>query len=111
MKVGLLFIIKFEGVDMIINLIPLRTDEELTVFVEGDTITLNGVELDFGPLPEGATLPQRAVTNDWFAGPVSRINGEINVTIRLPHGPNPSPAVCHPEPIVVTEDGEVSLPV
>lgn len=95
---------------MKITLSPVRLDAYLAASRAGDVLTLNGKEFDFGPLPEGATLAADAVDSEWFAGPVSRINGELHLTLRLPHGPNPSPAVAFPEPITVTQDGPLELP-
>ncbi|HCJ29401.1 MAG TPA: hypothetical protein DHV63_08920 [Pseudomonas sp.] len=76
----------------------------------GDVLTLNGQPFDFTQLPEGGTLPSAAIDSDWIVGYVSRVNGELHLTLRLPHGPNPSRAVAFPEPIHVTEDGPIPLP-
>lgn len=95
---------------MLITLSPVRIDETLTATRAGDVLTLNGEAFDFGPLPEGATLPAEAITSDWIIGPVSRIDGELHLTLRLPHGPNPSQAVAFPKPLVVMVDGEIDLP-
>ncbi|MDH1236571.1 hypothetical protein [Stutzerimonas stutzeri] len=95
---------------MHITLSPVRLDETLTATRSGDVLTLNGQTFDFGPLPEGATLPAEAIDSEWIVGPVSRIDGELHLTLRLPHGPNPSQAVAFPEPIHVTEDGAIPLP-
>ena len=95
---------------MKIILSPVRMDETLEASVAGDVITLNGQDFDFTQLPEGATLPADAINSEHFVGPVERINGELHLTLRLPHGPNPSQAVAFPEPIHVTEDGPVALP-
>lgn len=95
---------------MHIKLSPVRLDETLSASRLGDVLILNGQVFDFGPLPEGATLPAEAIDSDWIVGPVSRIDGELHLTLRLPHGPNPSQAVAFPEPIIVTEDGPLELP-
>lgn len=95
---------------MQITLSPVRLDETLTASLTGDTLTLNGETFDFSALPEGGTLPAEAIVSDWIVGPVSRVNGELHLTLRLPHGPNPSRAVAFPEPIKVTEDGPIALP-
>lgn len=95
---------------MHITLSPVRMDETLNVSRISDVLTLNDIEFDFGPLPEGATLPAEAIDSDWIVGPVSRIDGDLHLTLRLPHGPNPSQAVAFPEPIHVTEDGPIALP-
>lgn len=95
---------------MYITLSLVRADESLIVSREGDTLRLNGETFDFSQLPEGATLPEGAIVSDWIAGPVSRINGELHLTLRLPHGPNPSRAVAFPDSIHITEDGPIPLP-
>jgi hypothetical protein len=96
---------------MQINLSPVRSSTALTVSTVGDVLTINGEAFDFSQLPEGATLPAGAIDSDYFAGPIERINGELHLTLRLPHGPNPSQAVAFPQPITVTQDGPVELPV
>lgn len=95
---------------MHITFSPVRLDETLTASLTGDTLTLNGVAFDFGPLPEGATLPAEAIDSEWIVGPVSRTDGDLHLTLRLPHGPNPSQAVAFPRPLVVMVDGEIDLP-
>lgn len=95
---------------MHITLSPVRMDETLAASRAGDVLTLNGEAFDFAQLPEGGTLPAEAIASDWIVGPVSRIDGDLHLTLRLPHGPNPSQAVAFPEPIHVTEDGPIALP-
>lgn len=95
---------------MIIKLIPVRMDETLAVSRSGDVLTVNGETFDFSQLPEGAALPHQSIASDHFAGPVERISGEVHLTLRLPHGANPSREVAFPQPITVTADGPVMLP-
>ena len=95
---------------MLIKLSPVRMDETLTASITGEVLTLNGGTFDFSQLPEGGTLPAEAIDSPWIIGPVSRINGDLHLTLRLPHGPDPSRAVAFPQPIHVTEDGPVLLP-
>lgn len=101
---------------MYISFSPIRSDAALTLSQDGNVLTVNGVDLDFGPLPEGAVLPREAVNCDWLASEVTRIDGVIHLTLLLPHGPIPWPAppesrvVTHPEPILVTADGPILLP-
>lgn len=80
------------------------------ILVNADIISIDDKVFDFTKLPEGATLPADAIDSEHFVGPVERINGELHLTLRLPHGPNPSQHVAFPEPIHVTEDGPVALP-
>ncbi|OEO24079.1 hypothetical protein AX279_19815 [Pseudomonas sp. J237] len=81
-----------------------------TVYVDGDAITINGEVFDFSALHEGSTLPRSAVASDSFAGPVSRLNGEIIITIMLPWEEPASTSVRFPQPIHVTQAGPVELP-
>lgn len=98
------------GIKMHIILSPVRLDEPLAATLTGDVLTINGTDYDFTRLTEGATLPADRIESEWIIGPVSRINGQLHLTLRLPHGPNPSQAVAFPEPIHVTEDGPIALP-
>lgn len=95
---------------MHITLSPIRMDETLTASRAGDVLILNGEAFDFAPLPDGDTLPSEAIASEWIVGPVSRIDGVLHLTLRLPHGPNPSHAVAFPEPITVKQDGPLPLP-
>jgi len=95
---------------MKINLSPQRRDDTLTVIKQGDVLTINGAEYDFTDLPDGGTLPADAVDSEFVIGSVDRVNGEIELTLLLPHGPNASEAARFPQPIVDPADGEVELP-
>lgn len=96
---------------MRIHFSPIRSDLSLTLYKGGDVLVVNGIPFDFGQLPDGATLPANAIGSDVFAGPVERLDGELQVTLLLPHGPNPSSAQAFPQPLTVTEDGPIPLPV
>ena len=76
----------------------------------GDRLRINGELFNFDPLEEGATIPAGVVPCDWIVGPVERVDGELRLTVILPHGPNPSVAVAFPEHIVVTDEGPITLP-
>ena len=95
---------------MHITLSPTRRDETLTVSRNGDTLTLNGEEFDFGPLEEGETLPADAIDSPWITGDVTRTDGVLHLTLRLPHGANAPEETRFPEPISDPPDGEVALP-
>lgn len=95
---------------MKISLSPQRRDDKLTVEKTGDRLRINGELFNFGPLPDGATIPAGVTPCDWIVGPVSRVNGEINLTLVLPTGPTPSNAVAFPSPIESPADGIIALP-
>ena len=91
---------------------PVRMDEQLSATVAGDSITLNGEVLDFRPLLEGETLPQGSISNPWIVGVVERVNGEIYLTLRIPHGANAPEETRFPaeSPLTVLA-GKVHLPI
>ena len=96
---------------MKINLSPTRSDKELNIVKSADTLTINGVPYDFSQLPNGATLPKEAIDCEFIVSDVNRVNGEIELTILLPHGANPSHEARFPEPIIKNDDGQVVLPI
>ena len=95
---------------MRITLNPQRRDDALTVSKSGDAITINGIAYDFSVIPEGATLPASAVYCEFITGNIERINGVLQISLILPHGPNPSQAVAFPAPIINPADGVLELP-
>lgn len=96
---------------MIINFSPVRMDEELQVSLAGEILYLNGEAFDFGPLEDGDTLPQQAISSKWVAGAVERVGGELRLTLVLPHGPNAPETTRYPQPLVASGEGLISLPV
>ena len=95
---------------MKINLSPQRRDDQLILEKAGDTLTINGTAYDFSQLPNGGTLPAEAVDCEFVIGSVDRVNGELELTLLLPHGPNATEAARFSEPIIDPADGEVELP-
>ncbi|HBO2705579.1 hypothetical protein [Pseudomonas aeruginosa] len=99
---------------MIIKLSPFAplpgSDERLSLSRAGDVLTVNGVEFDFTPLPEGGELPSDAIESEWFEGPVLRRSGRLELTLRLPLPVDASAAARFPEPLLVEADGPVELP-
>lgn len=93
---------------MQISFSPQRRDDALIASKVGDILTINGDLFDFSSLPDGATIP--GVPCEFITGPVDRIDGEIHLTLILPHGRNPSQAIAFPDPITVTEDGPIAIP-
>ena len=96
---------------MLINFSPTRSDRALEITKTGETLTINGESYDFSQLPNGATLPKEAIDCEWIVSDVNRVNGEIELTILLPHGANASHEARFPEPIVKNDDGQVVLPI
>ena len=96
---------------MLINLSPQRREDILTISKSGDTLTINGIPYDFSQLPNGATLPKEAVDCEWIVSDVNRVNGEIELTLLFPISADASVQARFPEPIVMTTNGQVVLPI
>jgi len=95
---------------MLIDLFPQRRDGRLDLNRAGDVLTINGTAFDFGPLPEGGTLPRAGVACDWLADDVTRTDGRLRLALILPHGPDAPQAVLFPRPLDIGGDGPVALP-
>lgn len=95
---------------MIINLSPQLRDDKLTVIKKGDILIVDEKEYDFSVIPEGATLPSDATDCKWFVGGIHRINGDLNLTIILPHDSNASESARFPNQIINPVDGTLELP-
>jgi len=96
---------------MRISFSPQRRDDTLKLEKSnGDHLRINGELFNFNSLADGDTIPAGVVPCDWIVGPVERSDGHVNITVILPHGPNPSQAVAFPEPVTVNEDGPISVP-
>lgn len=90
---------------------PVNDPRILNITKTNDTLTINGESFDFSQLLEGATLPKGAVDCEFIVSDINRINGEIELTILLPHGANASHEARFPEPINMTSNGRVMLPI
>ena len=95
---------------MNITLSPARSDAPVSINKQGDALTINGVTYDFSVIPDGATLLASAVDCEYITGSVERINGVLQISLIIPHGPNPSQAVAFPEPLINPADGVLELP-
>lgn len=94
-----------------INLSPARSDEIAPLLLkQGALLTVNSEEFDFGFLADGDTLPSSAIMSEHFCSDVARNGDVIALTIRLPHGPNAPESVRFPQPILVEQDGPITLP-
>lgn len=94
---------------MIIKLSPVRSDVSLSVYKSGDTLELNSVAMDFSRLPDGATLPAEAVGSEFVIAPVERINGDLVLTLMLPHDADAPQGARFPVDLYPA-DGQVQLP-
>lgn len=95
---------------MIIALSPQLSMRSLTVTKSGDVLTINGEEIDFSVIPDGATVPGEDVPSDFIVGPVERIDGELRLTMVLPHWIDAPHEMRFPQPLIDPPDGPLDLP-
>lgn len=95
---------------MLLSFTPQRRDDALEVAKTGDALTINGDVVDLSDIPDGADLPADAIDNVWIVGTVSRVAGELHVTLLLPHGADALESVRFPAEIVSPPDGPIALP-
>lgn len=99
---------------MHITLSPQRAlpgQPETTIFVNGDTITVDGTLYDLSAVPEGGEgIPKGE--NHPFVGRISREGGTIRATVRARLGENAEPdQPADPAHWIIPEaDGAVSIP-
>lgn len=87
-----------------------------SVSAQGDVLTINGEAFDFSQLQEGETLMNSSsppsITSEYIKGDVTRENGYITLSLRLPYsyGADQSVRYPNPNPLVIDTDGPVTLP-
>lgn len=96
-----------------ITLSPNATnDKYLTVSKLGDKLIINGDEFDFSSLTEGSELPPNAVESEYIVSDnVRRENGDIYLTLKMPHTYYASHLRKYPPQIDAAEDGNILLPL
>lgn len=97
---------------MIISFNPIFADDDKRLLLEktGDRLRINGELFNFDTLPDGATIPEGVIPCADIIGPVERIDGEIHITLKLPHSKLPERSQSFPEPLVDVPDGVVDVP-
>ena len=91
---------------MNIKMSPQRNDYSLEVTKVGDILTTDGVQYDFSLIPDGATLPEEAVECEWILGDVSKVIGEIELTLIRPYVED-TQENRFPEPLINVQDGVI----
>jgi hypothetical protein len=94
---------------MLISFSPIRWDQELSLSVDGDVLTINGEPFDFSLLEDDDLLPAEAIGSDFIVDPVTRTDGDIVLTVLLPIPSEATESQRFPWQVEVTE-GEVTLP-
>ena len=91
---------------LLLNLSPVRSDEETTSTLTGTVLTVNDTDYDLSEIPDGATAQHPEL------GTVKRSGSEYECTIRLGHGPNAPHETRFPAPIVLEDhSGPIELPL
>lgn len=76
----------------------------------GNILKVNGTPYDFSNLNDGDEIPADAIDNDIIVGSITKDNGVVNLTIVRPYkNVNAPESVCFPEPLILTNDGEVTF--
>ena len=95
---------------MKVTLSPQRRDDIVTFQKSGDTLLVNGEAFDFSKLEDGDVLPREAIKSEWFSGDVTRVDGELWLSLILPNPWNYSQAQAFPAPVLASKDGLIELP-
>ena len=91
---------------LILYFSPVRSkDTQVKVFYAAPVLTVDNVDHDLSELPDGATAQHPVL------GTVERSGNDYELTLVVTHGPNAQEATRFPEPIEVTVDGPVTLPL
>lgn len=89
-----------------INLSPVRSDEQQPDIEYNDPVlTVDGTDYDLSELPDGATAQHPVL------GTVERSGDDYEIALTLTHGANAPKSTRFPDPIEVTENGRVELPI
>lgn len=95
---------------MKITLAPQRRDDTLTLSKSGDILTVNGEDFDFSGVADGTDLARDAVACEWLASDVVRQDGDLLLSLILPHRADAPEEILYPAPLIVLDDGPIALP-
>ena len=86
------------------------TSDRLALEKTGDRIRINGDLFNFNGLNDGDRIRRENIPGEWFAGDVTKTDGEVHLTLILPHGMMPEPWQLFPDDIENVPDGVVDIP-
>lgn len=89
-----------------IHFAPVRREDSLSLKRQGDTLIANGTVYDLAALAAAET---DSPGEGWVVSVAVTPDGYTAVVL-LPHGADAPEALRFPQPVVVTQDGNVPLP-
>ncbi len=95
---------------MKITLVPIRMDLRLDASLKGESLILNGETVDLSRVTEAAPMDAADFGCDWITGEVRRVEGEIELSLILPHGADAPDETRFPKPVRRVKDGVIALP-
>jgi len=97
---------------MIINYSPQLRNDTLALSKQGDTLTINDVEIDFSPLESGTKLPSEVCQtySPFLLAAQRNEDGELELTLLLPHSANAAQANLFTQPVVNPSNGQIQIP-
>ena len=85
---------------------PVRSDKgQLTASLSGKVLTVDGVAYDLNLVPDGATVEHDVLKE------LTRTGDDFELTLTLPHGAKAPEATRFPQPVMVTANGDIDVPV
>lgn len=92
-----------------LNLLPMNNAtgllKPLSLNYMAPVLVVNGIQYDLSEVPDGATVQHPIIQN------CTRTGDNYELTIILPHGANAPHETRFPEPIEVTVNGDITLPI
>jgi len=89
-----------------INFSPVRSDKgQLTASLAGKVLTVDGVAYDLDLVPDGATVEHEVLQG------LTRTGNDFELTLTLPHGAKAPEETRFPQPVMVTANGDIDVPI
>ena len=95
---------------MQITFVPQRRDDTLTLERSGDVLSINHTEVfDFTFLQNGDVIAEVDLDSEWIVSDVTRVAGEVQLRVLLPHGPDANDEMRFPH-VMSLPEGATTLP-
>jgi len=85
---------------------PIRSDVgQLTASLAGKVLTVDGIAYDLNLVPDGASVEHDVLKE------LTRTGDDFELTLTLPHGAKAPEETRFPQPVMVTVDGDIDVPI